>query len=78
MVSGEEKPSLLEASCCIELVVNGAGACDFAIAFFTLETIYSPFSSSFNTFSVSSADAGLYFFMPFFSRSALNGECFFG
>ena len=58
MVSGEEKPSLLEASCCIELVVNGAGACDFAIAFFTLETIYSPFSSSIFMLGMSAESAG--------------------
>ena len=58
----------------MELVVKGAGAWDLATAFLTLETTYSPFSSSFNTFSASSAEEGLYFFVSFFSRSALNGE----
>ena len=76
IVSGAVKPSLLEDSCCIEEVVNGAGAWLFTTDFFIAATTNSPAFSAASTVSVSSLEAGLYFLPFFFSREALNGACF--
>ena len=38
MVSGAVKPSFVDASCCNELVVKGAGACALMMDFFVFDT----------------------------------------